>query len=128
LIRAIRHLLQSGATLVPELWLPGFEDALPGSGGPGYASGVLHGEFMAWTDALLAGDPWPMQALASELFGREAAQEWRDTTRRAVGSALRRGGHLLEVDASVLRARLAVKPRTSDVRELRPSLREARVA
>jgi hypothetical protein len=129
LARAVRHLLQSSATLAPALALPGFDDALPRAGGPGYASGTIHGEFMAWTEQLLSGDPWPLKPLASELFGREAAEHWRDVTRRAVKNALRRGGHLLEVDSSVLRARVVPeRRRDSDIRELRPALHAARVA
>ena len=116
--RAIRHLLSSTAVIAPELAMPGWERALPAWGGEGLASGCIPREFVSWFAQLLSGEHWPLEPLASELFGPRAAAEWRISTLRLALTAERRGAHLLELDSSVLRARIEPKTRNSDIRAL----------
>jgi hypothetical protein len=119
--RAIRHLVTSVSELTPELAMPGYRPALPAWGGADLASGCIPREFVGWLAQLLGGERWPLEPLAVELFGTHSAREWRIGALRAALAAERRGAHLLELDASTLRART----RNSDIRALRPVLASA---
>ena len=124
LVRAIRYLLNSTSSLAPELAVPRWDAALPAWGGAELASGHVPREFTPWLVELLSGDRWPLGPLAAELFGARSAAEWRDQALAAAFHASRRRGHLLEVDAGVLRARR----RSSGVRALDNATPESAVA
>lgn len=115
LSRAIRHLLSSTADVAPALALPGWEAGLPAWGGSGFASGCIPAEFTEWLGLLLSGERWPLENLATELFGASGARAWRDNARRAARAAARSGCHLLEVETRSLRAQCLVDPRSIQI-------------
>jgi len=111
LSRAVRYLLTSTARVAPTLGLSDCELALPAWGGSGRASGCIPAEFSAWLIQLLSGARFPLEPLAKSMWGAAAAHAWRKQAVDAAVVATWRGGHLVEADASVLRAQCFVTPR-----------------